>query len=465
MLVMGAGMKIYLLILLLFFNTPAFAQSLAEKWRESVNGAIVYIDIPVTDSENGGIDPQIGTGFIISDDGHLLTANHIFDDWNKQAPSQKEKNIIRGRIGGKTSNDTYPLDFVGDPEIRADVVLLKLMNHSKQFPSLPLCFSNVPEGSEAVAYGFPLGQDLQPTPVTLGRRNAPGGRYAADSNFERGMSGGPVVGQNGVIGIVKGSGTYSVKVDGGDGSVIMDSAAVRWITPIQHAKNLADKVQGLQKCNSISVEREESASSSDSRAIENPAPQSLTRLKKEFYITKLQREVSNLIIDYESIDNPSDVLADKVRRQAAKVGGKMLAAPEKGVGIGHKITKYKYAAYAFMMSASYEPDLSESNELVAKGIDAGLSAASLVDELRSLDKEDSPYLVYLYSWVLEDKVDERIKYILAILYAIKAKNNDDHSIFPAVENYIKGISTLYKEERPLEKNSYLKWYLSEKNKL
>ncbi|WLE98819.1 MAG: serine protease [Candidatus Electrothrix communis] len=446
-------MKLYILILLLIINTQAFAQSLASKWYPNIYKTIIYINFDVTDQDNGAVNSLIGTGFIISEDAHILTANHLFKDWYKQSSAQKETNRIYGRIGGRYSPDSYPLEFIGDPNVIGDVVLMKLtVSPPQKFEPLPLCFtSNVSAGTEIVAYGFPLGQDVQSTNGFIGNSNASGGRYSVESSFTYGMSGGPVFNQDGVIGIVKGG--------------VENEPAVRWVTPIDFAKNLAN-ISGFQQCNPTLDQVERGVSgSSDLRAIENPDPKTLARLKKEFRITNLKREVSNLIIDYESIDDPSDVLADKVRKQAAQVGRKLLIAPEKGVGIGHKITKYKYAAYAFMISASYEPDLSESNELIAKGIDAGRRAVSLVDELRSLDKEDDSYLVYLDSWVLEDKVDERIKYILAILYAIKAKKNDDHSIFPDVENYLDGIKAPYREERPFEKNSYLKWYLSEKNKL
>ncbi|MDH3347721.1 MAG: serine protease [Desulfobulbaceae bacterium] len=448
-------MKIYIFIFLLVFNTPAYAQSLAEKWRESVNGAIVYIDIQVTDAENGGIDRQIGTGFIISEDGHLLTAHHIFNDWNKQTPSQKKKNIISGRVGGKTSNDKYPLDFVGDPETRADVVLLKLMNPSKPFPSLPLCFSNVPEGSEALAYGFPLDQDLQPTPVTLGRRNALGGRYAADSNFTYGMSGGPVLNQDGVIGIVKGSETYRVKVDGGDGSVIMDSAAVRLITPIQHAKNLADRVQGVQECNSIPVAREEPASSSDLREIR----------RRESRILSLKKEVISLLVDHKSININTDnsKLIYKIRMQAPSVARELKLVSDKDIRIGHKIIKYEYAAMAFMLAASHENSVPELSRYIEKGIVAGRRALLVIDEVLSRDRE-SNHLDGIEDWIRKDNEVDRVKYILAILYAIKSQKISDNTLFSEIEKLLGDISDYYREMYPFEDDPYLRWYLTEKAK-
>ena len=417
----------------------------------NIRKSIVYLEVTYIDpnnSENVCSKKIQGTGFIITNEGYVLTVAH-----NLTPPKECgnfTKRIIEARVGYRNAVATsISASFINSDD-RLDVGLIKLAQRGEPYVQAPLCNirGNPRPAEKYIAYGFPHGLPFSPLDATYSNPDGIAGRWSMSSDFTHGMSGGPITDLQGrVIGLIQGG--------------LTNTPAVRYVVPISYASNLIAFARlDLKFCDQ--VERGEPASSSDLREKESPTPQELAILKKEFRITNLKREVLGIIIDYESIDAPSDVLADKVRRQAAQVGRKLLVAPEKDVGIGHKITKYQYAAYAFMMSASYEPDLSESNELVAKGIDAGRRAVSLVDELRSLDKEDDPYLVYLESWVLENKVDERIKYILAILYAIKAKKNDDHSIFPDIENYRKGISLDYKKERPLEKNRYLKWYLSEK---
>lgn len=220
-----------------FIVTTTFisAQTLPEKWGKEVRKTIIYIDVPITDNETGGVKHIIGTGFIISKEGHLLTANHIFKEWNAQSASEKNKNKIYGRIGGNTSTEVFPLETIGDADIVGDVVLMKLLSPPKVFSRLPLCFNtNISEGEGVVAYGFPMGNDLQPTHGTIGNKNGTGGRYSANSDFTYGMSGGPVFNQTGVIGIVKGG--------------LENEPAVRWITPIRFSRNLVNKAPDFLEC-------------------------------------------------------------------------------------------------------------------------------------------------------------------------------------------------------------------------
>ncbi len=247
-------MKIYLfLILFVSLNTQVSAQSLAGKWSAEVRKSIVFIEVPVSDKKTGRVNPYIGTGFLISKQGHLLTASHVVKEWLEQNQKQKVKNVIYGRLGGNTSPARYPLEFIGSPDHAVDVALMKLKSPPIQVSPLPLCFSSkISEGIEIVAYGFPLGQDLQSTLGIIGHNNAPGGRYAASAHFAPGMSGGPALNQDGVIGIVKGSGTYRKKVNSSSGeegvTVDLPVGAIRWITPIAFARNSVNNAPDFLRC-------------------------------------------------------------------------------------------------------------------------------------------------------------------------------------------------------------------------
>lgn len=90
-------------------------------------------------------------------------------------------------------------------------------------------------GDQVLALGFPLNQNFQPIPATLGTANALGGRWAATSAFDHGMSGGPVYSNNFVVGLVKGG--------------LEGTNSVQWITPIGHAKTaLATAVDFSEQC-------------------------------------------------------------------------------------------------------------------------------------------------------------------------------------------------------------------------
>jgi len=137
--------------------------------------------------------PGIGSGFIISDDGYILTNNHVV------------QNAINVKINTSDEKE-YKAKIIGtDP--RTDLALLKI--DGKNLPFIDLGDSNnVKVGEWVLAIGNPLGQDLT---VTSGIISAKGRQLGiadyedflqTDAAINRGNSGGPLVNMNGkVIGI------------------------------------------------------------------------------------------------------------------------------------------------------------------------------------------------------------------------------------------------------------------------
>ena len=242
---MRSTIRAALLLLVLACGAPS---AFANKWGQ-VQQSTVYIFFDVTDPATGAKATIQGTGFVVSRLGYVLTASHLLRDWNRQSQSEKEKNPIRGTLGDKPGYvSTSPLNLAvinpGNPDSE-DIALLKLPDPSRDavqgYLPAPVCMAVSPEvamGDAFTAFGFPLGQNIQPVPGILGTKNADGGRWAAASAFAGGMSGGPVYDASGnLIGLVKG------------GSA--DTEAVRWITPIRHAENLL-RIAGVgQECSSI----------------------------------------------------------------------------------------------------------------------------------------------------------------------------------------------------------------------
>ena len=137
--------------------------------------------------------PGIGSGFLISDDGYILTNNHVV------------QNAINVKI--QTSDDKeYTAKIIGtDP--RTDLALLKI--DAKELPFIELGDSNQVEvGEWVLAIGNPLDQDLT---VTSGIISAKGRQLGVadyedflqtDAAINRGNSGGPLINMEGkVIGI------------------------------------------------------------------------------------------------------------------------------------------------------------------------------------------------------------------------------------------------------------------------
>ncbi len=137
--------------------------------------------------------PGVGSGFIISSDGYLITNNHVVD------------NAVKVKI--KTLDEKeYKAKIIGtDP--KTDLALLKI--EGKNLPFISLGDSNKSEvGEWVLAIGNPLNQDLT---VTAGIISAKGRQLGlaeyedflqTDAAINMGNSGGPLINMAGqVIGI------------------------------------------------------------------------------------------------------------------------------------------------------------------------------------------------------------------------------------------------------------------------
>lgn len=205
---------------------PNVGSSQAPTPADAARESIVYIYFQVTDPKNGANALVQGTGFIVSKNGYVLTASHLFRKWLLQRDVDLAKNLIRASrrdLPDLVSESPLRLEPVnlGNPDAE-DVALLKLPDSGRDYPVASVC-DMAPSGN-FVAYGFPENHPFQPVPGAFGTANAPGGRWFAAAAFTYGMSGGPVYAMNGVVGLVKGG--------------LADTDAVRWITPIRFAAPL-----------------------------------------------------------------------------------------------------------------------------------------------------------------------------------------------------------------------------------
>lgn len=140
---------------------------------------------------------SVGTGFFISDDGYLLTANHVIQ--------KREKILIKLR-----SNVIQAATLIkADPV--SDLALLKTNG-----PSTPLGIANwsdIPVGLEVYVIGYPLPATANMgIRITEGLINGPVGvgvrrldLFQLSAQVQKGNSGGPVLSPDGlVVGMVQG---------------------------------------------------------------------------------------------------------------------------------------------------------------------------------------------------------------------------------------------------------------------
>jgi S1-C subfamily serine protease len=185
---------------------------------------------PFGEPEGGGT--ATGSGFVIDDEGHLLTNNHVVEGASD----------ITVKLGA--SDRSYPAKIVGaDPA--TDVALLKIDAPAEDLHPLALGDSSKVEvGDPVVAIGNPFGLDSTVTSgiVSALQRQieAPNGFSIShviqtDAAINPGNSGGPLIDADGrVIGINSQIETGG----GGNGNV-----GIGFSIPINTAREVADQIE------------------------------------------------------------------------------------------------------------------------------------------------------------------------------------------------------------------------------
>ena len=183
---------------------------------------------PFGPPEGGGT--ATGSGFVIDEDGHLLTNNHVVE-------GATEISVTLG-----SEEDSYPAEVVGtDPA--TDVALLKVDVPADKLHPLALGDSSQLEvGEPVVAIGNPFGLDRTVTSgiVSALQRQieAPNGFSIShviqtDAAINPGNSGGPLIDAEGrVVGI-----NSQIETGGGGGNV-----GIGFAIPIDTAREVADQL-------------------------------------------------------------------------------------------------------------------------------------------------------------------------------------------------------------------------------
>ncbi|NYT65930.1 Do family serine endopeptidase [Alcaligenaceae bacterium] len=147
--------------------------------------------VPESKQEERTVPRGVGSGFIISDDGYILTNNHVVAKAN-------------GIFVTLTSGKEYKATVIGtDP--RTDVALIKI--DAKDLPALPIGDSTkIKKGQWVLAIGSPFGLDSTVTSGIISAINRETGEYLpfiqTDVAVNPGNSGGPLINLAGqVIGV------------------------------------------------------------------------------------------------------------------------------------------------------------------------------------------------------------------------------------------------------------------------
>ena len=165
-----------------------------EEWFGSPNFPFQMPDQPQAPRERKQLVPSLGTGFVISRDGYIVTNNHVIEDTEKLTVKFNDGRELPATIVGR------------DP--KTDIGLIKVESKEPMF-ALPLGDSeSVRPGEWVVAIGNPFGLEHTVTAgiVSAKHRNIDHGAYddyiQTDAAINPGNSGGPLLNLAGeVIGI------------------------------------------------------------------------------------------------------------------------------------------------------------------------------------------------------------------------------------------------------------------------
>lgn len=182
-------MRRSLTLSLIFIAFHAEGDDFGEIFQRSA-GSVVYVEVR---DENKQVINR-GTGFIVSHEGHILTAAHL-----RVTPSQEMIGIIGQRHG-----NAFPLER-REVDEHHDIALWQLPQALKCRSAVSLSNTRIERFDQMLVVGFPRSEGMTASRVGISNTTSPNGFYKADGYLEPGNSGGPVINERGeVVAIVHG---------------------------------------------------------------------------------------------------------------------------------------------------------------------------------------------------------------------------------------------------------------------
>ena len=187
-------MKVIILSLFLVFSSiplPSEGASLSDLVKKN-RRSIIYIRVEKADETTGAVTEQHGTGFVINQDGYVLTAAHIV----------RGGDGFKVSVRGATGSSEGPLEVmeVLDANSSFDAAVLRFKNTFLQ--RSPVLLGNpwkVAEDATIYAMGFPGIEEWFHTEGKLSGKGGPNGSWNTTITLNPGMSGGPIFDARGKV--------------------------------------------------------------------------------------------------------------------------------------------------------------------------------------------------------------------------------------------------------------------------
>lgn len=224
--------RVYTLMFAIGCNTfcfPGYAQSqnLTQRAASKYRNSTVFLKVTKV-TNVGTIVEEYGTGFIVTELGHILTSCHVVDRKVFDADGNVLPTIIDSvEIAGATGSRNGQLEPIANlhcSQSGFDLALLRFKNSSIKRVPIPAVSSSPSLGDTVASLGYPLNMDFFVRLGTIGGYT-PDDLNTVDMSLNPGDSGGPVLNsQLRVVAIVEGGypNAYNVGV----------------VRPIRHAASL-----------------------------------------------------------------------------------------------------------------------------------------------------------------------------------------------------------------------------------
>lgn len=198
------------------------------KVREQFQESVVHIHAIRTRKDGAGArEPSYGTGFVISSDGDVLTANHVV---------LKEDNDTMVEVTGASSprdGNRHKLEIIRRDE-EADLALLRFPDLRRKWTPVPFGFAaSVPVEAPLYTMGFAGNRELASARGNLTSRFGPKGTWQTSLPINRGNSGGPVFDTTGKVVAIAAAGHEELQL-------------VTYAIPESHARGLRQFVDVAQ---------------------------------------------------------------------------------------------------------------------------------------------------------------------------------------------------------------------------
>ena len=229
---------------MLFWSCVSFAEPLKDsEIAQLARPSIVHLTVEFLSPNNRSnkcAESRQGTGFVISRNGYVLTAHHLFDP-PKDCESFTEF-AITGLVGGDHDVNPVPLKQAAEFDTFADAALLRFSQSSNSHSAARICrVDDLKAGEKLIAFGFPHNTGFATLPTTFSNPGDSGARWVVSSAITHGMSGGPIYDYDGnVVAFIQGG--------------LKNTTAVRYIVPLGQIHALIRIARELPPCNSEKVE-------------------------------------------------------------------------------------------------------------------------------------------------------------------------------------------------------------------